>query len=67
MRWVGHVASRGERRITYRILVCRPEGREHLEDLGIDGRIILKRILNKWYVAWTGLIWLWAETGDCFL
>jgi hypothetical protein len=33
--------------------------RGHLEDLGIDWMIILKRIFKTWYVeAWTGLIWL---------
>ena len=30
--------------------------RDHLEDLGIDGRIILKCILNKGVVEWNGLI-----------
>jgi hypothetical protein len=35
-----------------------PEGRNNLEDLGIDGRIILKRILGKWKAeAWTELLW----------
>jgi hypothetical protein len=38
----------GEGRGAYRILVGRPEGRNHLEDPGIDGRIILKWILKKW-------------------
>jgi hypothetical protein len=38
----------GEGRGTCRILVGRPEGRNHLEDPGVDGRIILKRIFKKW-------------------
>jgi hypothetical protein len=66
MRWVGHVARTGDRS-AYRVLVGRPEGRKYLEDLGVDGSIILKCILNKWVVAWTGLIWLCTETGDSFL
>jgi hypothetical protein len=34
----------GERRGAYRALVGKPEGRNHLEDPGVDGRIILKWI-----------------------
>jgi hypothetical protein len=38
--------------------------REHLEDQGIDGRIILKEIFRKWDVsAWTGSMWLRIRTG----
>jgi hypothetical protein len=38
----------GERRGTYRVLVGKPEGRNHLKDPGVDGRIILKWICKKW-------------------
>jgi hypothetical protein len=30
MRWAGHVARMGERRVTYRVLVGKPEGRRAL-------------------------------------
>ena len=37
--------------------------KDHLEDLGTDGRI-LKRIFNKWdWEAWTGLIWSRIRKG----
>jgi hypothetical protein len=32
----------GDMRGAYRVFVWRCEGRNHLEDLGIDGRIVLK-------------------------
>jgi len=38
----------GERRGAYSILMGKPEERVHLEDPGVDGRIILKYILKKW-------------------
>jgi hypothetical protein len=64
MRWAGHVARTGERRGVYRDLVGKPEGRRHLEDPGVDERIILRGIFRKWDVgAWTGSSWLRIGTG----
>jgi hypothetical protein len=48
LRWAGHVACMVERRGAYRDLVGKPEGRNHLEDPGVDGRIILKWVFEKW-------------------
>jgi hypothetical protein len=63
MRWEGHVARIGEGRGAYRILVGKPEGRNHLEDPGVDGRIILKWVFKKWDgMAWPGLICLRIRT-----
>jgi hypothetical protein len=45
---VGHVAHMGEGRSAHRILVGRPEGRNHVGDPGIDGMIRSKWIFKKW-------------------
>jgi hypothetical protein len=42
MRWAGHVACIGDGRAAYKILVGRRKRRSHLEDLGEDGRVIVK-------------------------
>jgi hypothetical protein len=47
MRWGGYVVCMKEMRNPYNILVRKPEGKNHLEDLGIDGKVILKCILKK--------------------
>jgi hypothetical protein len=47
LRWVGYVARIGRVEVAYRVLVGKPEGRNHLEDPGLDGRIMLKWIFEK--------------------
>ena len=37
-----------DRRVGYGVLVGDLRERDHLEDLGADGRIILKLIFKKW-------------------
>jgi len=40
--------------------------RDHMEDPGVDGRIILRWMFRKWAgVAWTGLIWLRMGSCEC--
>jgi hypothetical protein len=39
MRWAGQVARMGEGRNVCGVLVGKPEGKNHLEDQGVDGRI----------------------------
>jgi hypothetical protein len=45
----------------------RPEGIDHLENLGVDGRTLLKWIFMKWDKAWTGLNCLRIGTGGGML
>ena len=64
MRWAGHVAHMGERKGAYRVLGGNLREREHFEDTGVDGKIILRWNFRTWNVgAWTGLIWLRTRTG----
>jgi len=37
---VGRVAYVGDRRGAYRVLVGKPEGKKHMEDPDVDGRIL---------------------------
>jgi hypothetical protein len=55
----------GERRGVYRILVGKPEGKDHWEDPVVDGRIILRWIFRKCEAGlWTGSSWLRIGTGS---
>jgi hypothetical protein len=52
----------------YRVLVGKPERRNHLKDPDVDGRIILKWIFERLDGgAWTGSIWLRIGTGGGLL
>jgi len=58
MRLAGHVACMGEESVVCRVLVGKPEGRNHWGYLGVDGWIILGWVSRRWDVGiWTGLGW----------
>jgi hypothetical protein len=47
MRWEGHVASMGEKRNAHGIFVAKQKERDHEEDIGIGGSIILQEVLGR--------------------
>jgi hypothetical protein len=59
---VGHAARTGERTGACRVLVGRLEGKNHLEVLGLDGRIMLKLIFKKWDGRACDLAQSWRQT-----
>ena len=64
MRWAWHVARMGERRGEYRVSVGNLRERDHLEDPGVNGRIILRWIFRRLVVRlWTISSWLRIRTG----
>jgi hypothetical protein len=47
MRWAGHVARMGEQTNVYRVSMGKPEGKNHLEDQGVDGKMGSEWILGR--------------------
>jgi hypothetical protein len=47
MTWAGHVARMGEGKNVYRVLVGKPEGKNHLKDQSVDGRMVSKWTLGR--------------------
>jgi len=47
MRWAGHVASMGNRRGVFRILLGNVRKRGHLGDPGVDGWMTLRGIIRN--------------------
>jgi hypothetical protein len=41
----------GQMKNAYKILVRIPEGRNHLKEIAVDGRLMLTRLLSKWSVC----------------
>jgi hypothetical protein len=57
MRWEGHLAHMGKGEVSTGLWWGDPRERDNLEDLSLDGWIILKWIFNTWNgEACTGLI-----------
>ena len=67
-RLAGYVARMGESRGVHRVLVGKPAGKRHLEDQGLNGKIIVRWIFRKWDVGvWTESSLLRIGTGGGLL
>jgi hypothetical protein len=47
MRWEGHVSRMGEERKVYKVLVGKPQERDHLKDQGVGGNMGSEWILGR--------------------
>jgi len=64
MRRSGHVARLGRRKMHTIFWLGKLKGRDHLGDVGIDGKVILIFILGKWGgKLWTEFILLRIGTS----
>jgi len=61
------VAHTGENRNAYRVLIGKNDGNRHLEDLGIDRRILKGMLQKQRRVPWTGFILHWIGTNHRLL
>jgi hypothetical protein len=62
--WVGHVARMGGGQMHIGFWLGNLRERDNMEDLGVDGRMILQCMLKKSFgKAWTGLSWLRIATS----
>jgi hypothetical protein len=68
-RWLGNVAPIGVKEVHTLFWWGNLRERDHVEDPGIDGRIMLSRFFKMCNGgrAWTGLIWIRIGTGGKFL
>ena len=61
MRGKEHVAYKEKGGSAYRVLVGKPEGRDHLENLGVDGNVELngssRSGLGGGDMGWVGGVW----------
>jgi hypothetical protein len=65
MIWVDHVAFMVRIEMYTKFWSENLKGRNHSEDLGVDGRTILQCTLKKQgEEVWPGFIWLRTETVD---
>jgi len=68
MRWAGYIARTGARRGVHTgFWWGNLRERDHFEDPGLDGRLILRRIFRRDGKAWTGLIWPRVGMGSGLL
>jgi hypothetical protein len=71
MRWAGHVARMGEGRNVYRVLMGKREGKNHLKDQDVDGKIGSKwnvgRLVGGGGGVWSGFTWLKIGIAGGFL
>jgi hypothetical protein len=54
-------------KMAHKSLVRSFKKRHNFTDLGVDGRIILNRILQKQAVMWAAFDWLWTWSSGVLL